>query len=86
MDRRVDFGTNMASVSRCAWASWIRSPRAAVGFCGLDPNPVSASVLMRWAKPFRASGAMFGVAHDPDADRFALVDGWWLPCSRNKFA
>lgn len=56
-------------------------PEPLSDFGGLDPNPVSASVLDALGETVRASGAMFGVAHDPDADRFALVDEAGVPCS-----
>ncbi len=50
-------------------------------FGGLDPNPVSESVLATVGDTVRAAGAIFGVAHDPDADRFAIVDADGVACS-----
>ncbi|NDD66997.1 hypothetical protein EBZ35_05040 [bacterium] len=43
-------------------------------FGGLDPNPLGENQTMALAKTIQATGAAFGVAHDPDADRHVILD------------
>ncbi|NDC82433.1 hypothetical protein EB093_02045 [bacterium] len=50
-------------------------------FGGLEPNPTDPNVIDELGKIVRERGARFGVAHDPDTDRHAIVDNNGSPVS-----
>lgn len=83
----VDARHGTAAAIWHAWSRRVGQPIEVIhaspdpGFGGLDPNPVGPGHTAALAQAIQTSGAAFGVAHDPDADRHVILDETGCPLS-----